>query len=133
MDENRTGGQGPAGKKSEASGPLHKVYYTISEVAELAELKQYVLRFWESEFPHLHPKTSRGGHRQYRIDDIKLVLMIKKLLYQDGYTIDGARKKLKEIKENDYSQMEIPFNNLNKKMTLTEITRELKDVLSLLS
>ncbi len=71
-----------------------KLFYKIGEVCELTDTQPYVLRFWESEFPQLAPKKSRTGQRLYRRRDIDLVLEIKKLLYQEGYTIAGARKKL---------------------------------------
>jgi DNA-binding transcriptional MerR regulator len=71
-----------------------KLFFKIGEVCELTDTQPYVLRFWESEFPQLAPKKSRTGQRLYRRKDIDLVLEIKKLLYQEGYTIAGARKKL---------------------------------------
>src|SRR5881628_408559 len=72
----------------------NKLFYKIGEVCELTDTQPYVLRFWESEFPQLAPKKSRTGQRLYRRKDIDLVLEIKNLLYQEGYTIAGARKKL---------------------------------------
>ncbi|MBI4169597.1 MAG: MerR family transcriptional regulator [Acidobacteria bacterium] len=71
-----------------------KLFYKIGEVCELTDTQPYVLRFWESEFPQLAPKKSPSGQRLYRKKDIDLVIEIKKLLYQEGYTIAGARKKL---------------------------------------
>lgn len=71
-----------------------KLFYKIGEVCQLTDTQPYVLRFWESEFPQLAPKKSRSGQRLYRRKDIDLVLEIKRLLYQEGYTIAGARKKL---------------------------------------
>jgi DNA-binding transcriptional MerR regulator len=71
-----------------------KLFYKIGEVCQLTDTQPYVLRFWESEFPQLAPKKSRSGQRLYRRRDIDLVLEIKKLLYQEGFTIAGARKRL---------------------------------------
>src|SRR5947209_7269884 len=71
-----------------------KLYFRIGEVAKLAGIKPYVLRFWESEFPGLGPKKSGTGHRLYRRKDVELVLEIKRLLYDKRYTIEGARKIL---------------------------------------
>lgn len=71
-----------------------KLFYKIGEVCELTDTQPYVLRFWESEFPQLAPKKGPSGQRVYRRKDIDLVIEIKKLLYQEGYTIAGARKKL---------------------------------------
>jgi DNA-binding transcriptional MerR regulator len=71
-----------------------KLFYKIGEVCQLTDTQPYVLRFWESEFAHLAPSKSRSGQRLYRKKDIDLVLEIKRLLYQEGFTIAGARKKL---------------------------------------
>lgn len=126
----------PAGKKvgTKYAGrfPGSKVYYNIREVGEMAVLKPYVLRFWETEFPQLRPRLSRGGRRQYQLDDIKTVLMIKKLLYEDGFTIAGARTRLAEIKEQDPDQLEIQFNQFREKNELGAIIHELKELIKLL-
>jgi DNA-binding transcriptional MerR regulator len=71
-------------------------YYSIGEVARLTELKPFVLRYWEAEFPMLEPVKSPRGHRLYRQEDVDLVLKIKRLLYDEGFTIAGARRYLKE-------------------------------------
>ncbi|MCF7905319.1 MAG: MerR family transcriptional regulator, partial [Candidatus Marinimicrobia bacterium] len=78
---------------------IKKLYYSIGEVSEVTDLKQYVLRYWESEFPQLSPTKNRAGNRTYREKDIELVNFIKTLLYQKKYTIEGARQKLKELQE----------------------------------
>jgi DNA-binding transcriptional MerR regulator len=79
-------------------GPLpeipDKLYFRIGDVARLANIKPYVLRFWETEFPGLGPKKSGTGHRLYRRKDVEMVLEIKRLLYQERFTIEGARKFL---------------------------------------
>jgi len=71
-----------------------KSFYKIGEVCSLTDTQPYVLRFWESEFPQLAPNKSRTGQRIYRSRDVEMILEIKKLLYDEGYTIAGARKKL---------------------------------------
>ena len=71
-----------------------KLYFRIGEVARLAGIKPYVLRFWETEFPSLGPRKSGTGHRLYRRKDVELVLEIKRLLYEKRFTIEGARKTL---------------------------------------
>ena len=71
-----------------------KLYFRIGEVARLAAIKPYVLRFWETEFAGLGPKKSGTGHRLYRRKDVELVLEIKRLLYEQRFTIEGARKLL---------------------------------------
>jgi len=86
-----------------------KLYYSIAEVAEMAAVKAHVLRYWETEFPQLRPKKNRAGNRTYRERDVKLVLLIKRLLYEDGFTIRGALKRLREKKNEEIEQIEIPF------------------------
>lgn len=71
-----------------------KLYFRIGEVARLAGIKPYVLRFWETEFPSLGPRKTGTGHRLYRRKDVELVLEIKRLLYEKRFTIEGARKFL---------------------------------------
>jgi DNA-binding transcriptional MerR regulator len=71
-----------------------KLYFRIGDVAKLAGIKPYVLRFWETEFPSLGPKKSGTGHRLYRRKDVQLVFEIKQLLYEKRFTIEGARKHL---------------------------------------
>jgi DNA-binding transcriptional MerR regulator len=81
-----------------AAGPMQeipdKLYFRIGDVARLAGIKPYVLRFWETEFPSLGPKKSGTGHRLYRRKDVELVFEIKRLLYEKRFTIEGARKFL---------------------------------------
>ncbi len=71
-------------------------FYRIGEVSRLAALKPFVLRYWESEFPMLQPVKSPSGHRLYRQEDVDLVLKIKRLLYDEGFTIAGARRHLRD-------------------------------------
>lgn len=71
-----------------------KTFYRLGEVCQITDTQPYVLRFWESEFPQLAPRKSRTGQRLYRQKDVDLVLQIKRLLYEDGFTIASARKKL---------------------------------------
>jgi DNA-binding transcriptional MerR regulator len=73
-----------------------KDFYRLSEVCQYTDTQPYVLRFWEGEFPQLHPDQTRGGQRLYRKQDVELVLRIKQLLYEEEYTIAGARTKLEE-------------------------------------
>ncbi len=74
-----------------------KLYFKIGEVAELAGVKPHVLRYWESEFGSFRPAKSKKNQRLYKRKDIELVLQLKELLHEQGYTIAGARKKLREI------------------------------------
>jgi DNA-binding transcriptional MerR regulator len=71
--------------------------YRIGEVSRLTDLKPFVLRYWETEFPMLQPVKSASGHRLYRQEDVDMVLRIKRLLYDEGFTIAGARRHLREL------------------------------------
>jgi DNA-binding transcriptional MerR regulator len=71
-----------------------KLYFTIGEVAKLCDLKTHVLRYWEQEFEQLSPSKRRGNRRYYQRKDVLLIRQIKTLLYNDGFTIEGARAKL---------------------------------------
>ena len=73
-----------------------KMYYSISEVAEMVGVVPYVLRFWEKEFPHIKPRKNRAGNRTYQAKDIQRIMQIKRLLYEQGFTIEGARNYLKK-------------------------------------
>jgi DNA-binding transcriptional MerR regulator len=75
---------------------IEKDFYRIGEVSRLTALKPFVLRYWETEFPMLEPVKSSSGHRLYRQEDVEMVLRIKRLLYDEGFTIAGARRHLRE-------------------------------------
>ena len=75
---------------------IKKLYYSISEVSEITELKQYVLRYWETEFSQLKPSKNLAGNRTYRSHDIDVILDIKTLLYDRKFTIKGAQQHLKQ-------------------------------------
>ncbi len=72
-----------------------KRYFAIGEVSELCDVKPHVLRYWEKEFPTLKPDKRRGNRRYYRIQDVVLVRNIRAMLYDQGFTIEGARRKLR--------------------------------------
>jgi DNA-binding transcriptional MerR regulator len=78
-----------------------KLYYSISEVCAMTNLEQHVLRYWESEFPQLRPKKNRSGNRAYRAKEIKIIRYIKYLLYEEMYTIPGAKKKMADANMSD--------------------------------
>jgi len=77
-----------------------KKLYRIGELSRLADLKPFVLRYWETEFPMLQPVKSSSGHRLYRQEDVDMVFRIKRLLYDEGFTIAGARRFLREHEGN---------------------------------
>jgi DNA-binding transcriptional MerR regulator len=81
--------------KTTTKGLQGKMYYSISEVAEMVGVVPYVLRFWEKEFPHIKPRKNRAGNRTYQAKDIQRITQIKRLLYEQGFTIEGARNFLK--------------------------------------
>lgn len=76
-----------------------KVYYSIGEVCDLTGLKPHVLRYWETQFEVLNPTKNRAGNRVYRSKDIELVLLVKHLLYEEKYTIEGANKRLVDMRK----------------------------------
>jgi DNA-binding transcriptional MerR regulator len=87
------------GEKSQAaaSEATDKRYYRIGEVSRITDVKPYVLRYWESEFRWMAPQKSRSKQRLYRRRDIDMILLIKKLLYEQRFTIAGARRKLRDL------------------------------------
>lgn len=113
-------------------GHPRKIYYSITEVAEMADVKAHVLRYWETEFSALRPKKNRAGNRTYREKDVKLVLMIRKLLYEDGFTIKGARRKLQDRKtvEDERDQIEIPFSSNEQQFRIARLREELESILA---
>lgn len=74
-----------------------KQFFKIGEAAELIGVKTHVLRYWESEFPSLRPMKTRGAHRMYRRVDVELGCVIRRLLHEEGYTIPGAKKRVREL------------------------------------
>jgi DNA-binding transcriptional MerR regulator len=105
-----------------------KLYFRIGEVSRLTRTEAYVLRFWEKEFPMLKPVKSSSGHRMYRRKDVEMVLEIKKLLYKEGFTIEGARKKLRS----ETKQSGLPFPRAEAQK-LKKIREELDSILRLLA
>jgi len=110
-----------------------KLYFKIGEVSELLGVEPYVLRFWETEFPHLTPKKSGTGHRLYRKKDVELLLRIKHLLYEKRYTIEGARQTLQTEARSVKSRVsKRAQKELFAEDPLPEIRRELTAILELL-
>jgi DNA-binding transcriptional MerR regulator len=109
-----------------------KLYFRIGEVASLCRLPAYVLRFWESEFPQLKPVKSSTGQRMYRRRDVESVLRIKQLLYDQGFTIVGARQQLRSEAKSEKGQTAIPFP-AQSPAEIQHIRQGLKEILHLLS
>jgi DNA-binding transcriptional MerR regulator len=118
---------------------LEKDTYRIGEVASLAEIEPHVLRYWETEFPALRPTKAPSGQRLYRRTDIDTVLVIKRLLYEEGFTIAGARKQL--VPGNGHPQPTAPVtapeppspNGHTERGTMEAVRDELVALLTLLS
>jgi DNA-binding transcriptional MerR regulator len=109
-----------------------KVYYSISEVSSLCGIKPHVLRYWESEFSLLNPKKNRGGRRAYTETDIWVVREIKRLLYDERFTINGAKKKLSGMRGSNRFQIKIPFDDHRVKDFISNVKNELEDLLKIL-
>lgn len=116
-----------------------KLYYKIREVCEIVGVEAHVLRFWESEFPDLSPPKSRTGQRTYRPKDIELLLRIRRLLYEEGFTIAGARKRLESGEDSPEASPEasaeakpeqgaVPASD-----NLRKVRMELENILTLLN
>ena len=90
---------------------IKKLYYSIGEVSDITGLKQYVLRYWETEFPHLKPSKNSAGNRIYRQNDIDNLVEIKKLLHEEKFTIKGAKQYLKTHK-NDTKTVQKTLNKV---------------------
>lgn|SRR3974390_417952 len=110
-----------------------KLYFRIGEVSGILGVEPYVLRYWETEFPQLAPKKSGTGHRLYRRKDVELLLLIKRLLYEKRFTIEGARQTLrgmgraaKDFGAKQGQQLLFPED------PIPEIRRELAEILEML-
>lgn len=108
-----------------------KRYFTIGEVSELCGVKPHVLRYWEQEFSQLKPVKRRGNRRYYQRHDVVLIREIRGLLYEQGFTIGGARQRLEtEVKVEDKSTQE---TQSDKKHIIQEMLAELEDIRALLA
>lgn len=103
--------------------PDDKRYFRIGEVSRIIGVEPYVLRYWESEFPQIRPRRADSNQRTYQRKDLEIILEIKRLLYEEKLTIEGARRKLK--------QKSSEVQNLNKEV-LKELKSELEDILKIL-
>ena len=101
----------------------NKLFFKIGEVCDLAGVEAFVLRYWETEFPMLAPQKSKTGHRVYRRKDVEMVLKIKELLYERGFTIVGARKQLAKGR---------PLETPDRDRILARVRNDLRDILTLL-
>ena len=114
---------------------IKKLYYSISEVSDITELKQYVLRYWETEFPTIKPDKNRAGNRIYKEKDIENFKIIQTLLHEKKFTIKGARKYLIDQKKNSTIKQNIKpqvssNSNLIEVKTIKKIKNGLTDILN---
>ena len=124
----RTKTKASASRKDEIVVP-DKLYFRIGEVSTLCKLPAYVLRFWETEFPQLKPVKSSTGQRMYRRKEVEAVLRIKQLLYDEGFTIAGARQQLRMESK---AQSPLPFPN-HSSGELKRLRHGLEEILTILS
>lgn len=123
-------------RKKKNSGEIvipDKLYFRIGDVSELLNLPTYVLRFWETEFPQLKPTKSSTGQRMYRRREVELALRIRSLLYEEGFTIPGARERLKLEAKPAKNQSALPFPATADKNGLKRVRQELQELLTMLS
>jgi len=113
-----------------------KLYFKIGEVARIVGVEPYVLRYWETEFPMIRPSKTGTKHRLYRRRDIETLLEIKRLLHQERYTIEGAKKRLKSAPEQPGTetreQMALPLGEGKFRETLLRLKGELQELYRLL-
>ena len=108
-----------------------KLFFKIGEVAEIAGVEQHVLRYWEDEFDSLQPEKNRSGQRLYQKKDVELILQIKFLLYEELFTIAGAKKKLKSRKKK-HAQASINFDPEEISQWKQKLKRDLEFILKTL-
>jgi len=108
-----------------------KLYFRIREVSKLTNTKAYVLRYWESEFPTLNPER-KSGQRLYRRKDVETVFRIKRLLYDEGFTIEGARRQLRD-KSGKVEEQKPLFRSGADRSPMRSIRHELETIMTMLS
>ena len=109
-----------------------KLYYKIGEVSEIAGVEPYVLRYWESEFDIVKPSRTRSKQRLYRRKDLALILAIKKLLYEEQFTIAGAKKKLKESSFKNEKKSKNTFTSEEFSTILQDVKEDLEKIKGIL-
>ena len=114
------------------SVPAGRLYYSISEVSDMIGVKAHVLRYWETQFKMLRPKKGRGGARMYKKRDVEILFEIKKLLYDQRFTIAGARRKLLDERASGKEQIEMPFSRLDREEMLRAFRRDLEGIREML-
>ena len=114
------------GQRSGQYAIPNKLYFRIGEVSDLVGVKPYVLRYWESEFPDIKPSKSKSGQRLYKRRDVELLLKIKELLYEERFTINGARKRLKDFSRGEVREVHGAAEALPAEAVVEEGPRQLE-------
>ena len=109
-----------------------KLYYKIGEVSQITGVEPYVLRYWESEFKIVAPGRTNSKQRLYRRKDLELILEIKKLLYEEKFTISGAKKRLQQVKAGRAKQLELDLPEKKYHDALLRVRKDLEELQSLL-
>ncbi len=109
--------------------PAGRLYYSISEVSDMIGVKPHVLRYWETQFKMLRPKKGRGGARMYRKRDVEVLFEVKQLLYENRFTIAGARRKLLDDRQSR-EQMELTFARTDREEMLRALRKDLEGLLT---
>ncbi len=112
-----------------------KKFYQIGQVCKLTDLPHSTIRFWEKYFPMLQPMRSSGGHRYYSAEQVDLLIYLKQLLHNEGYTIDGAKKRLETEKKHDRdttAEQAIPMAPVTENTLLVEMKNGLQEILTIL-
>jgi DNA-binding transcriptional MerR regulator len=126
------GGVSPGGRGAVMNEPIaKKAYYSIGEVCDLTGLKPHVLRYWETQFDVLSPTKNRAGNRVFRPKEIELILLVKHLLYEEKYTIEGARRRLQEMRR--AGELEEERQDVLEPEVLNGMKAELQALLDVLS
>ncbi len=112
--------------------PQGKLYYSISEVSDLVGVKPHVLRYWETQFRMLRPRKGRGGARMYRKRDVEILFDIKQLLYDQRFTIEGAKRKLLDERGLEKEQIGLPFARLDREEAIRGLRGDLEELLQFL-
>ena len=112
--------------------PTGKLYYSISEVSDLVGVKPHVLRYWETQFKMLRPKKGRGGARMYRKRDVEVLFEIRGLLYDQRFTIAGARRRILDERADEKEQIEMPFSKLDREEMLRALRKDMEGLLGIL-
>lgn len=111
---------------------VDKIYYRIGEVGRITGVKPHVLRYWESEFKEIRPLKSRSLQRLYRKKDLELIFQIKQLLYEEGYTIAGAKTKIRDLARGGRKQVEFDFDKQKLEEVVLDLKAELKGIKQIL-